>query len=103
VGLQEAGQSSAVAAGTFHRPAAPSGQLRLAEGKQTLVAGEVGRSRDLRQRPANRIGGCGGQSVAVGVHPDHPIDGVGQPGHRGSPLSDTRLVVSAWSHRAALL
>jgi hypothetical protein len=46
-GLQEAGQPSTVAAGALHRPAATSWHLRLAERKQTLVAGEVGCRRGL--------------------------------------------------------
>jgi hypothetical protein len=89
VGLQEAGQPGAVAAGPFHRPTAPTRHPRLAERKQATVAGQVGRRRSLRQRAADAIGGCGGQGVPVGVHPDHPIDGVGQPGHHGSPFQQT--------------
>jgi hypothetical protein len=80
-GLQEGGQPGAVAASTLHRPATPARHLGLAELEQMLVAGQVGRRRSLCQGAADAIGGCGGQGVAVGVDPDHPIDGVGQPGH----------------------
>jgi hypothetical protein len=81
-GLQEAGQPSAVAAGTLHRPTAPSRHLRLGKLQQALVAAKVDNHRGLAQGPAYPIGRCGSQGVAVGVHPDHPLDGVGQPGHR---------------------
>lgn len=81
-GLQEGGQPRAVAAGALDRPAAPTRHLRLSEVEQGLVAGQVGSRRGLPQGPAYPIGGCGGEGVAVGVHPDHPVDGVGQPGHR---------------------
>jgi hypothetical protein len=80
-GLQKAGQPSAVAASTLHRPTSPSRHLRLAELQQALVAPEIGGRHSLRQGAPDPVGGCGGQGVPVGVHPDHPVDGVGQPGH----------------------
>ena len=58
-------------------PAPVSGRTRAGVGSR-----QVGRRRGLRQGPADPIGRCGGEAVAVGVHPDHPIHGVGQPGHR---------------------
>jgi hypothetical protein len=101
-GLQEGGQPSAVAAGALHRPAAPSRHLRLAERKQALVAGEVGRRRGLRQRAADAIGGSGGQGVPVGVHPDHP-----STVSASLDIMIVSLPTDAWScrprHRAALL
>jgi hypothetical protein len=88
LGLQERGQLGAVAAGTLHRPTAPTGHLRSGELEQATIAGRVRADRGLGPQAADRVGGGGGQGVAVGVDADHAVDDAGQPGHRhGSSLS----------------
>ena len=65
--VQEAGKSSAVAAGTFHRPTATSWHLRPGEGQQAPIARRIGADRRLGQHTANRVGDGGSEAVAVGV------------------------------------
>jgi hypothetical protein len=75
----------------------------LGEVQQATITGRVGPNRGLGEQAADRVGGGGGEGVAVGIDADHAVDGAGQPAHRkGSSLS------LAWScrpggHRAALL
>jgi hypothetical protein len=102
VGLQEYGKPGAVAAGTLHRPATPTGHLRPGEVEQPTVTGRIGTDRGLGEQAAHRVGDGGGQGVAVGVDADHPVDDAAQPAHRNGSS------VVAWScrpggHRAALL
>jgi hypothetical protein len=65
-GLQKDGQASAVATGTLHRPAAPTGHLRLGELEQATVTSCVCPDRRLSKQAAHHIGGSGGEGVAVG-------------------------------------
>jgi hypothetical protein len=86
VGVQEAGQAGAVAAGTLNRPHA-STWLLAGQLQQLLVAGWGGRHARLGERRASDGGhDRGGVGLLVGVDPDDELDEVCQHVHRVDSL-----------------
>lgn len=65
--LKEGGQPGTVAAGAFHRPAAPSWHPHLGKRQQALVAGRIGAYCGLAEHPADRVCCSCGEGVAVEV------------------------------------
>jgi hypothetical protein len=63
---QERGQSGAVAARCFHRPATTARNLTVSEVEQLLVAGRVSGARGLGQHATQAGDGCGGQGACGG-------------------------------------
>jgi hypothetical protein len=87
-GLQERRQPGAVAAGTLHRPTAPTRHLHPGELEQLTVAGPISTHRCLGEQATHHVGDSSREGVAVGVDADHAVYDAGQPGHRiGSSLS----------------
>jgi len=66
----------------------------LGELKQATIAARICPYRRLGEQAAHRVGGGRGESVAVGVDADHPVDGAGQRGHRCSSF-----LLVGWSYR----
>jgi len=82
---QGGGQPRPEAPRPLNGPQPTAGGLLAREGQQALVAGCIGRDRELDDKPASGGGECGGRGLRVGIDAQDEVNLLGQWWHELAP------------------